>query len=78
MDYNELLHIAERQINEVPINGVFVVKDLFTGTMWTSLPTGVKLGFGRFFKNKVTSGTIANIEYIGKIQNNSARYQKIS
>lgn len=78
MDYNELLHIAERQINEVPINGVFVVKDLFTGTKWTSLPRGDKLGFGRFFKNKVTNGTIANIKYAGKASNNSAEYEKIS
>lgn len=78
MDYNELLHIAERQIDEVPINNDFFVKDLFTGTKWTSLPRGDKLGFGRFFKNKVISGTIDNIEYIGKDQNNSAKYKKIS
>ena len=78
MDYNELLHIAERQINEVPINGSFLVKDLFTGTKWTSLPRGDKLGFGKFFKNKVTNGIIANIEYVEKDPNNSARYKKIS
>ena len=76
MDYNELLNKANKHIDTIQSNEVFFVKDLFHGTEWNALERGEKLGFGRFFKKEVMNGSIQNVEYIGKADNNSAQYKK--
>lgn len=77
MDYNELLNKANKHIEKVQVNEIFAVKDLFYGTEWNELPRGDKLGFGRYFKKSVMNGTVPNVEYIGKADNNSAQYKKV-
>lgn len=58
-------------------NGVeFILKDLFDGVQWNKLSVGERLCFGRYFKNEVIEGKIPNVVYIGKAQNNSAKYKK--
>lgn len=76
MDYNVLLSKANEHINTIHSNEVFFVKDLFHGTEWNELERGEKLGFGRYFKKAVMNGSVHNIEYIGKADNNSAQYKK--
>lgn len=55
----------------------FCLKDLFDGVEWNDLTVGTRLGFGRYFKNEVLEGHIPNVVYIGKAQNNSAKYRKV-
>ncbi len=76
MEYKELLNEANEHIERLKTNDIFFVKDLFPGTKWNALERGEKLWFGKYFKNAVVSGTIPNVEYIGKADNNSARYKK--
>lgn len=76
MDYSDLLDKANKCIEKIQIGKVFCVKDLFKGTEWKSLKKGEKLGFGKYFKNKVMNDYISNVEYIGKADNNSAQYRK--
>ena len=54
----------------------FCLKDLFDGVEWNALDVGSRLGFGKYFKNEVTEGHIPSIVYLGKAQNNSAKYRK--
>lgn len=76
MDYNEFLTKAIAHIATIQSNEVFFVKDLFRGTEWNDLERGEKLGFGKHFKNAIMNGTIPEVEYIGKADNNSAQYRK--
>ena len=76
MDYNELLRKAKEYIGSIRSNEVFFVKDLFHGTEWNELERGEKLGFGRYFKKAVMNGSVQEVEYIGKADNNSAQYRK--
>ena len=76
MDYNELIGKANEQIEKIQANKVFFVKDLFHGTEWDELERGEKLGFGRYFKKEVMNGTVQNVVYIGKADNNSVQYEK--
>ncbi len=54
----------------------FVVKDLFEGHEWNSLSAEDRRGFGMRFKNAVKSGMFADIEFVGRKQNNSSYYRK--
>ncbi len=74
MEYDKLLEIAKAKIEELPIGTNFLVKQLFNGTDWNSLPKGDKLGFGRYFKKSIN--LLENVEYCGKAENNSAMYEK--
>ncbi len=76
MDHNELLSKATKQLCNISANKVFFVKDLFLGAEWNALGRGDKLGFGRYFKTAVMNGSVPNVEYIGKADNNSAQYKK--
>ena len=76
MDYELWINRANDKILELKIGYEFVLKDLFEGVDWNSLPRGDKLGFGKYFKNEVKDGRIPNISYAGKAQNNSAKYIK--
>lgn len=76
MDYTGLLERAGRRISAIPSGQVFLAKDLFPGTEWNQLQKGEKLSFGRQFKNAVLDEKFPGVVYIGKAENNSAKYQK--
>ena len=76
MNYNELLIKAIEHIDTIQSGEVFFVKDLFHGTEWNKLKRGEKLEFGRLFKKAVMDGSVPNVEYVGKADNNSAQYKK--
>lgn len=40
------------------------------------MKVGERLNFGRTFKAEVLAGNIPFVSYIGKAQNNSAKYKK--
>lgn len=69
---------AISKTGEISDNTIFFLKDLFDGVEWNNLTVGERLGFGRFFKDEVLEGHVPNVQYIGKAQNNSARYKKES
>lgn len=75
MNYEELLQKAIKNIEHTPENIPFVVKELF-GTEWICLEKRDKLEFGRLFKKAVIDGNIPNVKYMGKADNNSAKYIK--
>jgi len=77
MNYQEWLDKANNAVTMLPQNTIFVLKDLFSGTEWNQLEKGQKLSFGRYFKSAINDGVLANVQYIGKAANNSARYKKV-
>ena len=76
MIYDQLFPLALQSIGRLHSGETFVVKDLFQGTEWNTLPKGDKLGFGREFKRKVNGGQVPNVSYVRKAANNSAIYRK--
>lgn len=78
MDYESLMNRAKHSINKIPINTDFTVKELFLGAEWTSIPSGDRKSFGRYFSNQVKEHKLDNVCYVGKQKNNSALYKKIS
>lgn len=42
------------------------------------MPTGDRKSFGKYFKNDVLEGCVANTVYIGKSPNGSAEYRKVN
>lgn len=77
MNCIEWIDKAKFKIKTLPTGNVFVLKDLFLGTDWKSLKVGDRLSLGRNFKNEVLDKRIENVVYIGKADNNSAKYKKI-
>ena len=65
---------AIESVRKLEDGTVFVLKDLFEGVEWKSLPVGERTTFGRHFKNKVVERAIADVYLNGKAQNNSTRY----
>ena len=78
MDKIKWMARALSKTGEMHENTEFLLKDLFDGVEWNNLTVGERLGFGRFFKDEVLEGHVPNIYYIGKAQNNSAKYKKES
>lgn len=78
MDNLKWMDRAKSRLSKIGENTEFFLKDLFDGVEWNALTVGERLGFGRFFKNEVLEGRVPNVEFIGKAQNNSARYKKES
>lgn len=73
----ELLYQEVASIIEALQPGtVFLAKDPFDGTKWKALNRGDKLGYGRYFKNLVLNNKVADVEYLGKADNNSSQYVK--
>ena len=77
MDNVLWLNRAISKTGELNSGTEFCLKDLFDGVEWNDLAVGARLGFGRYFKNEVLEGHIPNIVYVGKAQNNSAKYRKV-
>ena len=78
MDYETLQRQALKTINSnLAYGNCFIVKDLFTGTVWEQLDKGEKIGFGRFFANEVKEGNIPHVIRDGKTTQNHAKYKKI-
>ena len=77
MDYEHWLQRALDSIERTEESTIFVLKALFQGFEWESLAKGDRLQFGKYFKTKVMTGKVPNVQYIGKAQNNSAQYMKV-
>lgn len=76
MDNREWINKAISKTGALGNSTEFCLKDLFDGIEWKSLTRGERLNFGRLFKNEVIEGNVPNVTYIGKAQNNSAKYKK--
>lgn len=77
MDYETWMTEAILALSSVKVNQIFLLRDLFKGHRWNSLPKGDRLRFGSYFKKKVGLGQIHGVIYVGKAPNNSAQYKKI-
>lgn len=78
MDNSKWMDRAKSRLSKTGANTEFFLKDLFDGVEWNDLTVGERLGFGKFFKSEVLEEHVPNVKYIGKAQNNSARYKKES
>ena len=78
MDYNAWIEKAINEIETLPNNTLFPLKDLYEGTEWNELDKGCRLSLGRRFKSEVINQHIPNVIYVGKADNNSAQYRKIA
>ena len=76
-DYEHWLKKAVDKISDLESESIFLLKELFHGTEWNTLSYGDRRELGRLFKYRVNYNTIANVVYIGKAQNGSAKYQRI-
>lgn len=76
MDYNLWMDKAKSKIETLSNGQIFVLKDLFCGTDWETLKVGDRLSLGKHFKNAVLEKELLNVTYLGKADNNSAKYQK--
>lgn len=75
-DANDLLVLAQKETQELDIDEVFLVKDLFKGYLWNRIPIKVRLLLGTLFLNFVnkTGGSIVAIE---KTSSNQQKYKKV-
>lgn len=76
MNQRILLNRAISKSGGVVPGTEFLLKDLFDGVDWSNMKVGERLNFGRTFKAEVLAGNIPFVSYIGKAQNNSAKYKK--
>jgi hypothetical protein len=76
MDYKLWMDNAKSKIETLSNGQIFVLKDLFCGTDWEALKVGDRLSLGKYFKNAVLEKEFLNVTYLGKADNNSAKYQK--
>ena len=76
MNNSHWMNKAKVSISQLKSNQIFLLKDLFDGIEWNNLAKGDRLSFGKYFKNEVIEGNVLHITYIGKAQNNSAKYRK--
>ena len=67
VDYDNLLNDAIVSIKHLNPGSTFVLRDLYEGYIWGSLPRGDRLKFGGYFKRKVQSGKIEKVKYIFNI-----------
>lgn len=77
MDYLKVLKEKESRIFKLESGTVFLLKDLFEGVQWNGFSKGDRLNLGRTFKNLVDNKKVPNVMYLGKAENNSAKYEKI-
>ena len=76
MDYEKWINVAISKTGGLENGTIFLLKDLFDGVKWNTLSNGERRELGRQFKIKVNHDLVPNVEYIGKAQNNSAKYKK--
>lgn len=76
MDYRNWINKAISKTGSIDFGAEFVLKDLFDGIEWNEPTSGSKQQLGRQFKNEVIEGLVPDIKWIGKANNNSAKYRK--
>ena len=76
MDFTLWMNNASAKIDSLASHTEFALKDLYVGTDWDALPKGDRLGLGKHFKNEVVDGRVPGVRFVGKYQNNSAKYVK--
>ena len=76
MDYSLWMNNAKSKIGTLSNGQIFVLRALFCGTDWETLKVGDRLSLGKHFKNAVLEKEFLNVTYLGKADNNSAKYQK--
>ncbi len=75
-DVNKLLETAIKETENLHIDEIFLVRDLFMGYMWKRIPHGDRLLLGTLFLNyvKKTQGSVRQIE---KTSSNQQKYKKV-
>lgn len=76
MNINELLEKAKINSKHLPKKKQFVLKELFEGYEWESIPKGERIIFGKIFKNQVLEGKIKDVRFVERKKNNHSKYEK--
>ena len=77
VDTERWMNEAKTAIGKMEAGTCFSLRDLFEGVVWEAVDKGDRQNLGRYFKNRVRRGDIADVEHIGKKANNSAYYRKL-
>lgn len=72
---NDLLLLAIKELENVPKETVFLVKDLFKGYEWNNYPVKVRLLLGTLFLNHIENNDCSIIK-IEKTSSNQQKYKK--
>lgn len=75
MNVNELLELAQKELNSIEVDEQFTLKDLFKGYIWNRLDQGTRRKLGTSFLIYVESQS--NIEIVNT-SGNKKIYKKIS
>lgn len=73
-DVNELLSIAQNEINELERDEIFTVKELYKGYLWNRISRGDRITLGTLFLN--FAKTRKDIKLLGKNKSGQQSYKK--
>ncbi|MDE5558775.1 MAG: single-stranded DNA-binding protein [Ruminococcus sp.] len=75
MNYDEWIEKANEFIEMLHYGDEFTLKQLLNGCGWCTLSKDNRIGFGKYFKNKVQNDNIPNIIIISGT--GTSKYRKI-
>ncbi len=73
---NDLLEKAIKETNNIKVDEIFLVKDLFKGYEWNRIPKNDRLLLGTLFLNQINK-IDGDIKPIEKTKSGQQRYRKI-
>lgn len=74
---NELLEIAKLETENIQIDEIFLLKDLFKGYEWNRISRSDRLLLGTLFLNHIRSANVG-IDAIEKTSSGQQLYKKVS
>lgn len=77
MTFEELKNIALQEASRVDSGKVFILRDLFQGTVWSDIEKGDKLSLGRWFKKYTKGNCDCGWVFLEKRSDNAAQYQRL-
>jgi len=76
IEVNKILDDAIQETNNIQVNEVFLLKDLFKGYVWNRMAIKDRLLLGTLFLNYINK-TAGSIKAIEKTSSNQQKYKKI-
>lgn len=61
--YEKLLTTIEEQVDKLPLNAKFTLKELFAEEEWEKLTVGERRGLGLVYKGMLDKGLISSVGY---------------
>lgn len=77
LDVNELLEIAKKEVENLKIDEIFLVKELFKGYEWNRIDRKTRLLLGILFLNWIRTTNEDKIKIIEKTSSEQQKYKII-